>query len=926
MATVAELSVELDAKDKGAAEALRKLGAQVESIDGKAVDIDVVPIEQGPYDDLLALRELVEGIDGKDANIGVEAQTADVVAALELVNEQIDMLEKASATIETDADVAQAEAKLDMLRAIVADLDGENIRLEADVDTAAAIAHLAALDAMIHKVESDVKDIDDGEVVNLSSAFQKLSTVSQRTSTNISGLTAAIVGMAPALAAIGAVGAAGLGMVGAAAGAAGVAVGAFGFSAMSALSPVGEALTKLETLQQAYNTAITDKQKETALAKIDALMRSLEPGQLAVLQGVLKLKDNWAKLNENVKPEIYQMAAEAMDAIGAALPKLGPLLIKSVDAFHNLQRASLEALGSPVWQEFFDNIESNAGPAMESLGRSMGNLVTGLVGVINAFFPFVDDFNGGLESMTAAFADWGTKLGDSPGFKAFMQYVQDMWPKVKDAFAKIVEAVVALVVAAAPLAGPVLDNLTAFATAVATLGEKAPGLLTFSLALAGIGAVIMNIVGPILNLIGLFKAIGPFIGPLGEMFSALGTAIVTFATGPVGLAIAAVAAIGAAFTLAYNYITPFRDAVNNLGTLLAGFGATIMAAFSAMGQAISQFFADMVAKVVAWGAQYGVSFSAVWEGIKAGIAAFLAGAVNLITTGLATIAQNFSTVWTGLGDIVRGAWDVIKGIISGGIDIVLGIVSAFISLLTGNWQGLWDSAHQIFRGAQTILAGIVHGGLQIILGLFEAAVGVYQGVFGTIWDGVKAVTAKGWETIKALIPNALNGIIKAIEDFGSRMYQAGAKIITQLGDGIKAKAQAAVDAVRNTVDQMAGYLPGSPAEVGPLSGHGYVKLRGQRFVDDLATGLADSGRLDSQVAALADTLSVSPKFDGMSAARLAKMYSGAPGASAGMVITVAQGAVTVDARGSTDAAAVRSAVNTASATLADQLRSALETR
>ena len=58
----------------------------------------------------------------------------------------------------------------------------------------------------------------------------------------------------------------------------------------------------------------------------------------------------------------------------------------------------------------------------------------------------------------------------------------------------------------------------------------------------------------------------------------------------------AVAAIGAAFTLAYNYITPFRDAVNNLGTLLAGFGATVMAAFTAMGQAIAQFFADMVAK------------------------------------------------------------------------------------------------------------------------------------------------------------------------------------------------------------------------------------------------------------------------------------------------------------------------------------------
>jgi phage-related protein len=926
VATVAELSVELDAKDKGAAEALRKLGAQVAELDGKGIDIDVVPIEQGPTEELTALRELVDSIDRSSADVDVEAQTADVTVALEMVNEQIALLEASTVNIETDADTAAATAKLEYLLTILGDLENDTVRLEADVDIGSALAKLAELDAAIHKVKSDVKDIDDGEVVNLSSAFKNLSTVAQRTSTNISGLTALVVGMAPALAAIGAVGAAGMIAATGATAAAGVAMGAFGFAAMSALSPVGEALTKLETLQQAYNTAITDKQKETALAKIDALMRSLEPGQLAVLQGVLKLKDNWARLNENVKPEIYRMAAEAMDAIGSALPKLGPLLIKSTDAFHNLQRASLEALGSPVWQTFFDNIESNAGPAMESLGRSMGNLVTGLVGIVNAFFPFVGDFNGGLESMTKAFADWGTSLGDSPGFKAFMQYVQDMWPKVKEAFAKITEAVVALVIAAAPLAGPVLDNLTAFATAVAVLGEKAPGLLTFSLALAGVGAVIMNIVGPLLNLIGLFKAIGPFIGPLGQVFSALGTAISGFATGPIGIAIAAVAAIGAAFTLAYNNITPFRDAVNNLGTLLAGFGATIGAAFSAMGQAIATFFADQITKVTEWGAQYGVSFTGVWEGIKAGISAFLAGAASLITTGLAMITQNFSTVWTGLGDIVRGAWEMIKGVVSGGLDVILGLLDVFISVFTNDWDGLMAGLGRIAQGAWTIVTSLTRGSMQLILGILEAAVGLIVGVFTTIWDGVKAVTAKGWETIKALIPSALNGIIKAIEDFGSKMYQAGAKIITQLGDGIKAKAQAAVDAVRNTVDQMAGYLPGSPAEVGPLSGHGYVKLRGQRFVDDLATGLADSGRLDSQVAALADMLSVSPKFDGMGAAGLARLYAGPGPASAGVVITVAQGAVAVDARGSTDAAAVRSAVNTASATLADQLRSALEAR
>lgn len=72
----------------------------------------------------------------------------------------------------------------------------------------------------------------------------------------------------------------------------------------------------------------------------------------------------------------------------------------------------------------------------------------------------------------------------------------------------------------------------------------------------------------------LAVAIGPLLVAAGSMITAIGTikevmggiSIASVLTNPITIAIAAIVALGAAFTLAYNKIKPFRDFVNGIGT------------------------------------------------------------------------------------------------------------------------------------------------------------------------------------------------------------------------------------------------------------------------------------------------------------------------------------------------------------------------
>lgn len=115
-----------------------------------------------------------------------------------------------------------------------------------------------------------------------------------------------------------------------------------------------------------------------------------------------------------------------------------------------------------------------------------------------------------------------------------------------------------------------------------------------------------------------------------------------------------------------------------------------------------------------------------------------------------------------------------------------------------------------------------------IAGLIAAGVLLYKN-----WDLVKAKAMEVWNAM----PQGVRDAITSIKDFLTSidLSAMGAAIMETLVTGIKAKAQAVVDSVKETFAKVREYMPFSDAKRGPLS---QLTASGRAIVSTLAAGVS----------------------------------------------------------------------------------------
>jgi hypothetical protein len=254
---------------------------------------------------------------------------------------------------------------------------------------------------------------------------------------------------------------------------------------------------------------------------------------------------------------------------------------------------------------------------------------------------------------------------------------------------------------------------------------------------------------------------------------------------------------------------------------------------------------------------------AVWAAIKTAIAA----TVNWIMTYVWPVLQ---AVWKGivagvkvLWSAIKVYWNFIKTVIQTELRIIFAVVKAV-------WSGIVTYIRTYINLVRTIITTVT----RVIKAVWTAWLNATKAVFRTVWNAIVAVVRTSINTVKNVIngikvviatirnafnnaktaaSNALKGLISAVRavpgrvtgalgNLGSLLYSKGQAIIRGFINGIgsmigavKAKAKSVVSAVTN-------FLPGSPAKEGPLSGRGYVLLRGQRMMTDFAQGITNKSQ------------------------------------------------------------------------------------
>jgi len=333
----------------------------------------------------------------------------------------------------------------------------------------------------------------------------------------VGGLVSATL---PALATVGA----GILAIGSAAGAAGIGIAGIAAVAVPAISDIAEVL-KLQ--EQAADGS------EAAAEKLADRMKELSPAARVLLKDWQNLSDEFHSWSRELQPDVLPLFSDAIGLMSGRFDALSPLVRDSAAAIRGLIKDADQAMKSPFWDQFLARVTAQAPTALSGLGRAGGNLMGGAAGVMNAFLPSTPAAVGWIEQITANFREWGQGLGDSAAFRGFMDYVARVAPTVERFFASLGPAIANLAVGLAPLGETVLELGTALANMIAAAPPEAITAIAGAIALIGAaikGAALVSAVSAIAN--------------------------------PVGLTIAAIAALAAGLAVAWHRSETFRDVVS----------------------------------------------------------------------------------------------------------------------------------------------------------------------------------------------------------------------------------------------------------------------------------------------------------------------------------------------------------------------------
>ena len=372
--------------------------------------------------------------------------------------------------------------------------------------------------------------------------------------------------------------------------------------------------------------------------------------------------------------------------------------------------------------------------------------------------------------------------------------------------------------------GKIWDNLpmAEWKKWVGAIGIAAgPILVVFGTIISTVGKVIgafAPLFGWLAKMSGGFKTVYNGVKPFAVVFPKLAGltkilgAAFTFLTGPVGLTIAAVSALGAGFVIAYNKSETFRNFVDGIkdkfttaiewiGQFKDGIiglfkddGAQGMDILTSIG--ISQEMADKLWEFTGYFIEFYWNVKEQIDKVKTAFKGifdiFTGNAVSgmelLRSIGLSD--ETIVNVMTFVGK-VKGAFFEMRYRIA---EALLGVKDFFVQQFE-NIKSWWDSDGAMIFDAMGIVVKKVFDGikfavdfaLKFVVELFNTFAPIVMGIWNVLWPTLQAVASTTWEKIKLVIGIAMDliqGIISGISAVITGDWERFGEIISETASSI----------------------------------------------------------------------------------------------------------------------------------------------
>ena len=241
------------------------------------------------------------------------------------------------------------------------------------------------------------------------------------------------------------------------------------------------------------------------------------------------------------------------------------------------------------------------------------------------------------------------------------------------------------------------------------------------------------------------------------------------ALNPIGLVVAAIAALAAGFIYLWNTSEGFRN-------FWIGLWETIKTAASG-----------------------------VWEAIKSAADTV----INALIAGWQSVATFFSELWSNITTTVSTAWEFIKNIVSLGLQTIGLIISAAVQIITLPFQFIWENCKGIIQAAWSTIKNIVTTAVNSVKNIITTIFNAVRSFIQNVMNGIKSIFTKVWNAIKNSVTTIVNSIKSvvtnvwnAIKSTTSSVFNAVKSVASSVWNGIKSTISSVVEGVKSKVSSV----------------------------------------------------------------------------------------------------------------------------
>ena len=326
----------------------------------------------------------------------------------------------------------------------------------------------------------------------------------------------------------------------------------------------------------------------------------------------------------------------------------------------------------------------------------------------------------------------------------------------------------------------------------------------------GLGSIMGGIVTALGSAFLAFKAFSAVSGLLSGIPAVL-TTIKTAVTGlfttmsanPIGIAIAAIAALTAGlvyfftqtemgrqiwqgfmewFSGVWQSIAPILTEVwNGIVETATTVWNNMMAVVAPIIQAVVDFIKSVWDGISQWWTEnQGLiqqTFTTVWNAIQTVIQTVMPIIQSIIETAMNILAPFIEATWNNICTVVTTVWELIKIAIQTAMDVISGIIKAVMAIINGDWGTAWNA----IKGA----------GEAIWKGLSDAGKAIFDGfaqILSNIWNTIKSVASSAWEGLKSTVLGLIDGLVQGAQRAWESMKQGVSDLVsnvTSIFDGIR---------------------------------------------------------------------------------------------------------------------------------------------